>query len=196
MSHGKISRRNALGVIGKSGATLGAGACFFLSLRTSPLAAAWRNSSSAGAAKAQSGRLGAGTRGPEKVVISGSGSKLMVKVSGPPGRHYALACAATDALEHYKAVPNARGTVGRNGLGTLEVDAKALPDGKIFLRVVTGNTSAFDDDIAGTEAFVIKVSKGAIAGYEGLLSRPVVGAGGAETTAASFAAACVSAKKR
>ena len=39
MSRKTISRRDALGVIGKTGATLGAGACFFLSLRTSPLAA-------------------------------------------------------------------------------------------------------------------------------------------------------------
>jgi len=196
MSRKTISRRDALGVIGKTGATLGAGACFFLSLRTSPLAAAWRDPSSAGTAKAQSGRVKAGTRGPEKVVISGSGSRLRVKVSGPPGRHFALACAATDAPEHYKAVANARGYIGENGLGTLEVDVKGLPNGKVYLRVVTGNTNAFDDDIAGTEAFVIKVSKGAIAGYEGLLSRPAVGARGAEITAASFAAACVSTKKR
>lgn len=196
MNEKKISRRDALGVIGKTGATLGAGTCFFLSLKTSPLLGALGDAPASGTAPAQAPRLKAVTSLPEKVVVSGSGSTLTVKISGPPGRHYAVAFATTDAREHYKAVADSRGTIGENGLGNLEVDVKSLPDGKVFLRVVTGRTGSFDEDIAGTEAFVVNASKGAIVGYEGILSRPLIGAKGDKAAAASFAAACFSGKQR
>lgn len=196
MGRKRISRRDALGVIGKTGATLGAGAYFFLSLKTSPLAGALGRSPITERARAQATRLKAAPRFAEKVVISGSGSVITVKISGPQGRHYAVAYATTDARERYKFVANSRGYIGENGLGTVEVDVKGFSDGKTFLRVVTGNTAAFDDDFAGTEAFVVHISKGAIARYEGVLSRPLINAKGPAVTAASFAAACGVAKKR
>jgi len=162
MDRKKISRRDALRVIGKA-AALGTGTYFFLSLKTSPL-------------------VGAPLDPPfplksppiaEKVVISGSGSMLMVKISGQPGRHCAVSYAMTDAADFYKAVPNSRGVIGRNGLCSIAVDVKSLPSGKVYLRVVTGKTITFDDDIAGTEAFIIHVSNGLIAQFEGLPSRPL-----------------------
>lgn len=196
MSQKRLSRRAALGVIGKTGVAFGAGTCFFLSLKTSPLAGAFGDSPIDGTAQAQAPRRKAVLRVPEKVVISGSGSTLTVKISGPPGRHCAVAYATTDAREHYKAVANSRGLIGENGVGAIEIDMKGFPDGKIFLRIVTGRTSAFDEDIAGTEPFVIRVSKGAIARYEGVLSRPLISAKGPEAVAATAAAACVGGKRR
>lgn len=192
----RISRRDALGVIGKTGAALGAGAYFFLSLKTSPLAGAWGRAPITGRAQARAPRLKAAPRVAEKVVISGSGSVLTVKISGPRGRHYAVSYAPTDARERYKFVANSRGYIGENGLGTIEVDVKGLPDGKTLLRVVTGNTDTFDDDFAGTEAFIVHISKGAIARFEGVLSRPLLNAKSSAVAVASFAAACGAAKKR
>ncbi len=162
MGRKKISRRDALGVIGKA-AALGTGTYFFLSLKTSPLAGA----------SLDAPVLEKAPPVAEKVVISGSGLTLMVKISGRPGRHCAVSYATTDAADSYKAVPSSRGVIGKDGLCTIAVDVKSLPSAKVYLRVVTGKTSAFDDDIAGTEAFIVHVSKGAIARYEGLQSRPL-----------------------
>ena len=196
MGRKTISRRDVLGVIGKTGAALGAGACFFLSLKTSPLEGAAKEAPVAGTGPAQLSRQKIAVQAAEKVVISGAGSKLTVKISGPSGRHFAVAYATADVREQYKAMAGARGYIGENGLGTVEADVKTLPSGKVFLRVVTGKTGAFDDDIAGTEAFVVQISKGAIAGYEGVLSRPLLSAKAGQVAVASFAAACWSAKKR
>jgi hypothetical protein len=165
-----ISRRDALGIIGKTGISFVSGSYFFLTLRTSSPAPALQIA--------------------EKVLISGSGSTLTVKISSRPGRHCAAAYATADRREYYKPVANSRGLVDRTGMAIIEVNVKNLPDGKIFLRVVTGNTNLFDDDIAGTEAFVIQVSRGAIAGYEGLMSRPMENARGPNFAVASWAAAC------
>jgi len=186
MTRVKMTRRDALGAIGKTGVALGAGTCFFLSLKTSPLAADMGH---------QSGREG-GPTPSEKVVISGTGSVLTVRISGPPRRHCGIAYATTDARNAYKALSNAKGYIGENGLGTIPVDAKALPAGRIFMRVVTAKTAAFDEDIAGTEPFIVKVSKGAIIEYEGVLSRPLLSAKGNKAVAASFAAACYVAKRK
>ena len=165
-----ISRRDALGIIGKTGISFASGSYFFLTLSTS--------------------RPGAALQTAEKVLISGTGSTLTVKISSRPGRHYAVAYATIDRREHYKAVADSRGLFDRSGMAIIAVNVKDLPDGKIFLRVVTGNTNSFADDIAGTEAFAIRVSRGAIAGYEGLTSRPMENARGTNLTAAACAAAC------
>jgi hypothetical protein len=168
MNEKKISRRDALGVIGKTGAALGAGTCFFLSLKTSPLLGALGDAPASGTAQAQAPRLKAVTSRPEKVVVSGSGSTLTVKISGPPGRHYAVAFATTDAREHYKAVANSRGYIGENGLGTVEVDVKSLPNGRVFLRIVTGKSGDFNEDIRGTQSFEVQLSNGALARFGGV----------------------------
>lgn len=186
MTRTTMSRRNALTVIGRAGATLGAGICFFLSLRTKPLIALDR--------PRKDTRVGSPVP-PEKVVVSGTGRALTVRISGPPGRHFAVTCAKANTREIYKAVPGARGTVGKDGTGIVEIRAKNLPDGRIFLRICTGRTGSLDEDIAGTEAFVVKVSKGAIIGYEGVLSRPLISAG-VDQTCATAAAVCAAVKRR
>jgi hypothetical protein len=186
MTERKISRRSALGMIGKTGAALGAGTCFFLSLKTSPLAASDM--------KRGPGRAGP-PAGAEKVVISGTGSVLTARISGAPGRQFAFVCATTDARDAYKALAKAQGRLNERGQGILRIDAKSLPEGKVFLRVVTANSTSFDQDVAGTEAFVVKVSKGLITGYEGLVSRPVISTGG-DQAVASFAAACIAVKRK
>jgi len=195
MSRKTISRRDALGVIGKTGAALGAGTYFFLSLKTSPLAGASAKAPGEGIEEPQTQRRGLAKRSVEKVVVSGSGSTLIFKISGPAGRHCGVSFATTDGREHYKVVASGRGVIGKDGLCTIEVDAKRLPDAKIYLRVVTGNTSAFDDDIAGTEPFVIHISQGAITRFEGLQSRPLENAGASGIAVASCAAACFTAKR-
>jgi hypothetical protein len=180
MSCSKISRRAALGVFAKTGAALGAGTFFFLSLKTVRLADA------AEAAPQGKAPLGA----TEKVMIGGAGSTLTVKISGVPGRYCGLSYATTDTQDHYRAVPNARGIIGKDGTVTVTSNVKDLPNGRIYLRVVTGRTSGFDEDIAGTEAFVVNISKGQIEGFEGLKSRPLENAKSIGVAVASVAAAC------
>jgi len=188
MSRKTISRRNALGIIGKTGISLVSGTYFFLSLKTSPLAGAPKVTPVPGQGQVTAQRLKVAPQIAEKVGVSGSGSTLVFKISGPAGRHFGVSFAMTDTREHYKFVANSRGLIGENGLAIIEVDVRGLPNGKVFLRVVTGNTNSFGGDIAGTEAFVVQVSKGAIAGYEGLLNRPMEHAKNA--TVAMAAAAC------
>ena len=178
-----MNRRSALGMIARAGAAAGAGSCFFLSLRTSPLAGQVR-------------RPGRVKYEPENVVVSGAGPTILVKISGPPGRHYAVVYATTDGREHYKLVDGSRGRIAESGLGTVTIAAKRLPDAKVFLRVVTGSTDAFDDDYAGTEPFVAHISGGALSRFDGVKSRPLVDAKGVAVAAASFAAACASVKRR
>jgi hypothetical protein len=180
MSRTKISRRDALGVVVKTGAALGAGTLFFLSLKTARPAGAAEDSPQGQAP----------LRGTEKVMIGGAGSTLTVKVSGAPGRHCGLSYATADAQDRYRAVPNARGIIGRGGTATVRLNVKELPDGKVYLRIVTGRTSQFDEDIAGTEAFVVNISKGQIEGFEGLKSRPLENAKSIGVAVASVAAAC------
>jgi hypothetical protein len=185
MSRTKISRRAALGVFAKTGAALGAGTFFFLSLKTSRLADA-----------AEAGPQGQAPLGAtEKVMIGGAGSKLTVKISGVPGRYCGLSYATTDAQDHYRAVPNARGIIGKDGTASFGLNVKDLPEGKVYLRIVTGRTSGFDEDIAGTEAFVVNISKGQIEGFEGLKSRPLENAKSIGVAVASMAAACAMRKK-
>lgn len=171
MSPQNITRRNALSMIAKTGVTLGAGTCFFLSLKTLPLAAApWDSPPEEQAA--QKRRLPKRVKSvPEKVVISGSGSTLIFRISGPLGRHCGVAYAIADSKEHYKAVPKGRGVIGKNGFCTIKVDVKSLPNQKVYLRVVTGSRSDFTADIKGTKAFEVHVSKGAITRFGGITQR-------------------------
>jgi hypothetical protein len=180
MSRTRISRRDALGVVVKTGAALCTGSLFFLSLKTARLAGAAENSPQGQAPP----------RETEKVMIGGAGSALTVKVSGGQGRYCGLSYATTDAQDHYRAVPNARGIIGKGGTATVAVKVKDLPDGRVFLRIVTGRTSGFDEDIAGTEAFVVNISKGQIVGFEGLKSRPLENAKSIGIAVASVSAAC------
>jgi len=171
MSRQKITRRDALGMIAKTGVTLGAGTCFFLSLKTSPLAAAPWDLPPEGQA-VQKRRLPQRVKSvAEKVVISGSGSTLIFRISGPEGRHCGIAYATADTKEHYKAVPKGRGIIGKDGLCTIQVDVKSLPGQKLYFRVVTGSKSDFTANVKGTKAFEVHVSKGVILRFAGVTDR-------------------------
>ena len=173
MSRKTISRRDALGVIGKTGAALGAGTYFFLSLKTSPLAGAPKTTTVPEMGHVKTTSLKAAPRISEKVVVSGSGSTLVFKISGPAGRHFGVSFATADARESYKAAANTRGLIGENGLATIEVDVKGLPNGKVFLRVVTGASGEFSKDIRGTKAFEITVLNGVVTKFGGVREKPL-----------------------
>ena len=185
MSRRIISRRDALGVIGKTGAALGAGTCFFLSLKTSPLLGAIGDGPGPGRGQAKSPRLKIAPQVAEKVVVSGSGSTLIFKISGPAGRHCGVSFATADARDRFKAATNARGLIGENGLATIEVNAKGLPNGKVFLRVVTGASGEFSKDLRGTRAFEVTISNGVITKFGGVRERPLESASVAVSVAAA-----------
>lgn len=185
MNRKTISRRNALGIIGKAGTALGAGTCFFLSLKTSPLAGAPKAAPVPDMGQVKAARLKAAPRIAEKVLISGTGSKLTVKISGPPGRHCAVSYATTDARDHYQAVANSRGYIGENGLATIEVDVKGLPNGKVFLRVVTGQSGDFSEAVRGTQSFEVQIADGAVARFGGIHEKPLENVESAATCAAA-----------
>ena len=183
MSRKTISRRDALGVIGKTGAALGAGTYFFLSLKTSPLAGAPKTTTVPEMGHVKTTSLKAAPRISEKVVVSGSGSTLVFKISGPAGRHYGVSFATTDARESYKAAANTRGLIGENGLATIEVDVRGLPNGKVFLRVVTGTSGEFNKDLRGTQAFEVTISNGVVTKFGGVRERRLESASAAATVA-------------
>lgn len=192
MSRQKITRRDALGMIAKTGAALGAGTCFFLSLKTSPLAAAPWDSPLEGLADQKDSLPRSVKSVPEKVVISGSGSTLIFRISGPAGRHCGVAYATVDSKRRYKAVSRGRGVIGKDGLCTIKVDVKNLPSQKVYLRVVTGSSSDFTADIKGTKAFEVQVSKGVITRFGGATGRVLEDA----TAVATAATAGYQSKKR
>jgi hypothetical protein len=192
MSSQKITRRDALGMIAKTGATLGAGTCFFLSLKTSPLSAAPWDSSQEGLADQKRSLPRSVKSVPEKVVISGSGSTLIFRISGPAGRHCGVAYATVDSKKHYKAVSRARGVIGKDGLCTIQVDVKSLPNQKVYLRLVTGSRSDFTANVKGTKAFEVQVSKGVIMRFGGATGRLLEDA----TAVSSAATAGYKSKKR
>lgn len=158
-----ISRRGALGIIGKTSISLLPGAYFFLSLRTSPFDAALQVT--------------------EKVVISGFGSTLIFKISGPAGRHCGVCFALTNSREYYKPASNARGLIGENGLVTIQVDAKGLPNGKVFIRVVTGASREFNKGARGTQAFEVTIANGVVTMFGGVRERPLEGSSAAASCA-------------
>ena len=187
MSSTKISRRNALGLIARSGATLGAGAAFFVSLRTAPLEAA---SESAGSlADDQAVSRGAPKRSfkvDEKVLVSGAGSTLVFKISGAPGRHCGVSFADADTRDRYKAAPGGRGVIGANGLCVIELDLKHFADRKLYFRVVTAGSGDFENDRRGTDVFEIVLAKGAISRFGGVRERLLDGASASTTSIAAM----------
>ena len=187
-----ISRREALGVIGKTGTALGAGTCFFVSLNTTPLEGLGLNPQTAVPAQPRPARTPAVAPVQEKVVLSGSGSTLTARLQGPPGRHVAVVYTTTRTGKNYKAITNDRGYIGENGTAALDVSVAGLPNGRVFVRVVTSATAEFAKDLRGTETFEITVANGAVAGFVGVRERPLDGTAGAVRTAA--VAACVGKK--
>ncbi len=192
MSREKVTRRDALGMIGKTGLTLSTGPFFFLSLGTAPLEGKALESIRSGeqvrppkkppvpVAKPVPKPL------PEKVVISGSGSMLKIRISGPPGRHCGVAFALADKRESFNAVPGGTAIIGDSGICIIEVDTRKLPNRKLFVRVVTGSSRAFSENVRGTKAFEVVIARGVISGFGGVRERPLEGAA---STAAAVASA-------
>jgi hypothetical protein len=174
---GKKSRREALGMIGKTGICIGAGPAFFVSLKIQPEQRAQKKSSS-------------GVQ--EKAVIIGSGSKLTVKIFGKPGRHFFIAVAGSDVKENYRSLPNAKGIINQRGAGEIFVDIGNLLNARIFLKIVTSDTEKFDSISGATEAFIINAKDGTFLSFEGITDRPILGA--KALSAASTPAAVVGRK--
>ncbi len=180
MSQKKVTRRDALGLIGKTGFTLSTGSLFFLSLKTFPLD---RDSLRGAFAEDQvkpppkKPRVPAPRPPlkpvPEKVMISGAGSKLRVRISGPPGRHCGVVFATSDKKESYRAVIRGRGVIKKDGICTLEIDTKSLPNQRVYLRVVTGPSSNFKTNVKGTKPFEVVIARGAVSRFVGVRERPL-----------------------
>lgn len=183
MRHQKISRRDALGMIAKNGATFGAGTCFFLSLKTYPLAGAALDSALEEPYD-QTQRVPRIVKSKkEKVVISGSGSTLIVRISGSPGRHCGIAFAKTDSKEYYKAVPKGRGIISKKGICTIKIDVKSLPNRNVFLRVLTGSGKEFTSDLKGTKPFEVQISRGVISKFKGTTTQALLDSKGSAAAA-------------
>ena len=185
MNQNKVNRRHALGLIAKTGMTLGAGTCFFLCLKTSPLAGEQKDLSSSGTVGCKIDKPGRDKSVAEKVVISGSDSTIVFRISGAPGRHFGIAHATADTKERYRAVAEGQGVIGKNGLGTIKINVKDLPSGKVYLRVVTGNGKDFSEAARGTQAFQVQTAEGCIKSFKGVRQRPL------ETGGVAVAAATV-----
>jgi hypothetical protein len=184
-----MSRREALGVVGKTGIALGAAPDFFVSLNTARLATDGQDPVPPGSVRGQTAPPKPVIRGREKVVISGSGSTLTVKVQGPPGRHFAVACATADEPGRYAAVVNARGLIGEDGSAVLDVRVADLPNGRIFVRVLTAAAAEFTTDRKGTKAFELHIADGVVTRFAGVRERPLEGNAGAASTVAASALA-------
>ena len=178
MSPKKVTRRDALGLIGKTGITLSAGPFFFLSLGTSPIAAdSLEGAFSEDQVKPPPKKpLVRAPRPPlkpvpEKVMISGAGSKLRIRISGPPGRHCGVVFATSDKRESYRAVTRGRGVIKKDGICTIEIDTKSLPNRRLYLRVVTGSASDFTKNVKGTKTFGILIARGMVSQFIGVRER-------------------------
>ncbi len=168
MKKERKTRREALGLIGKTGIFLGAVPYFFVSLKISPES---ETDSKSELSRAQQNKT---REVQEKAVISGSGSRLAVTINGKPGRHYFVAVAASDKRENYGAFPNSKGIIDSKGSGSVVVDLKNVANSRIYVKVVTGETDKFNSQMAETEAFIITLKEGSIDTFEGVVSRPVV----------------------
>lgn len=159
------TRREALMLIGKTGFLLGTAPYFLVSLVTTP-----RNDP----ALSTETETHTEKSSLEKAVISGTGTRLTVKVYGNPGRHFFLAVAASDLLERYRAFPGSFGTINTRGTGTVVMNTDTITNSRIFLKVVTGDTNKFNSGMAETAAFVIITQGGIIKGFEGVVDRQIL----------------------
>ena len=187
-----LTRRDVLGILGKAGTSLSSANLIFLSLRTHSLdnaaldRADWEAQVRPPQVKPRPPVKSAKPLEPEKVLISGSGSTLVFKISGRPGRHCAVAFSRTNAPEHYKPFPRSRSVIARNRTVIIKLNVKNLPDQKAFFRIVTGATRSFSRGIRGTRAFEVVIAGGKVSQLVGLKERPL----GEATAVASAAVAC------
>jgi hypothetical protein len=184
MEKEKKSRREALGLIGKAGILMGAVPYFFVSLKIYPESETDYKSGSSW--KQQDRKKDV----QEKAVISGSGSKIMVTISGKAGRHFFVAMAGSDVIEKYRRFPNTTGIINTRGIGSVVINTESIVNSRIYLKIVTGDTNDFNTHLAQTEAFIITTKGGVIDTFEGVVSRPIIEPGSIKATcAASLAAA-------
>jgi hypothetical protein len=184
MEKEKKSRREALGLIGKAGILMGAVPYFFVSLKIYPESETDYKSGSSW--KQQDRKKDV----QEKAVISGSGSKIMVTISGKAGRHFFVAMAGSDVIEKYRRFPNTTGIINTRGIGSVVINTESIANSRIYLKIVTGDTNDFNTHLAQTEAFIITTKGGVIDTFEGVVSRPIIEPGSIKATcAASLAAA-------
>jgi hypothetical protein len=171
MSQKRMTRRDALGMMGRTGVMFGAGAFFYLNLEISPLRGEERAAVSPAAGAGQLSRRPGRTKiVPEKASISGSGQTVVFRISGPPGRHCSVAFSKTDELPKYRGAGKAYGVIGQDGSCTIRVNVKDLPNDKVYLRVVTGAEKGFRESVSVTKAFVVHVSDGQVSRFEGVRS--------------------------
>jgi hypothetical protein len=168
MARQGITRRHAIGIIGTTGIALTAEPSIFLSLKTSATATPKND-----AKRSDERHVPAPSDKGEKVVISGAGSSLKVAISGPIGRHCGVVFASTDRPESYRAVKGGQSVIGEDGVCTIKIDTRSLPDRVLFIRVVTGSKSDFSRDAKGTQVFKISISAGLISEFLGVCERPM-----------------------
>ena len=191
-----LTRRDVLGILGKTGVSLSSANLIFLSLRTYSLddvsldRADWDDQVRPPQVKRRQPLKPARPGKAEKVLISGSGSALIFKVSGLPGRHCAVAFARADKPEHYKPFLRSKSVIAGNGTVIIRLNVKNLPDQKAFFRVVTGATRNFSRGLRGTRAFEVIIAGGKVSQLVGLKERPL----GDAQAVASAAVACYGAK--
>ena len=178
------SRREALGLLGKAGISLGIAPYFFVSLKVSPIGEADFNTEISG--EQQTLRSGA----TEKAVVSGSDSRLTVTVSGKPGRYFFVAAADSDVRRNYGAFPESKGIINSKGSGSVVIDLKKIDVSRIYIKIVTAGTDKFNSELAETEAFVIRLNNGVIDTFEGVVSRPVIEKTDDMVTIATAATVC------
>lgn len=178
------SRREALGLLGKAGISLGIAPYFFVSLKVSAISGADYNVE---ISEDQQTMRSATT---EKAVISGSESKLTVTVSGKPGRYFFVAAADSDVRRNYGAFPESKGIISSRGSGSVVIDLKKIDISRIYVKIVTAGTDKFNSELAETEAFVIRLNNGVIDTFEGVVSRPVIEKTDDMVTLATAATVC------
>lgn len=191
----KMSRRDAIGMIGKTGLSLSTAQFFFLSLNTQPLAGRTHDDAASDVQVRPPRKKPLAKPVPaapaEKVMISGSGTMLTFRISGPPGRHCAVSYAMVNKKAEYRPLNKSRKVIEKNGSVTIPVDVSDLPNQKLFFRVVTGATADFTRVVRGTKVFEVVVAGGKIARFVGVSNRSLSNA----SAVASAATACYAARK-
>ena len=168
MENKKKSRREALGLIGKTGILIGTVPVFFAGLNIIPESAASPMNDLPELQRKST------TSVQEKAFISGSGSSLTVKVTGTPGRVFYVAFAGSDIKENYRRLPGSNGTINARGTGSVVLNIQNITNAKIYFKVISGELNNTTTNLAATEAFVINLNRGVIGSFEGVVSRPVL----------------------
>jgi len=173
MSRNRVPRRSVLGMIGKTGIALSAQPLFVISLKTFSLlddSLDYFPPDDQGEYDINLPKTG---NPEEKVVISGSGYEIAVKISGPAGRYCAVAYATADTRTSYRKVAKSLSKIGRTGTCTIKIDTRNLPNQKVYLRIVTSTSSTFNSDVKGTRAFEVTIFRGRITQFGGVRERPM-----------------------